>query len=95
MAALWMAIELKRFFKGRRSAILGVWAAPGATQTPNMTDFRLFLQILVSRCLRIDLPGQSSLIHVAFFKPGPLGRFLGPTLAENPPKTTGKLKYVF
>ncbi len=36
-----------------------------------------------SRCLRIDLPGYFSLVYVAFFKPGTLGTFLGPTLAEN------------
>jgi hypothetical protein len=40
-----------------------------------------------SRCLRIDPPGQFSLIYVACFKPGPLGSLLGPTLAENLPKT--------
>jgi hypothetical protein len=28
------------------------------------------------------------LIYVAFFKPGPLGTFLGSTLAENQPQTT-------
>ena len=28
-----------------------------------------------------------SLIYAAFIKPGPLGRLLGPTLAENPSKT--------
>ncbi len=43
--------------------------------------------ILVVRCLRIDLPGKFSLIYVALFKPGPLGRFLGPTFAENRPET--------
>jgi hypothetical protein len=35
------------------------------------------------------------LIHVAFFKPGPLGTFLGPTLAEYRPKTKKNLKYIF
>ncbi len=29
------------FFKGRQSAIFGVWAAPGAAQTPKMTDFAI------------------------------------------------------
>ncbi len=37
--------------------------------------------------LRNDLPGSFSLTYVAFFKPEPLGTFLGPTLAEKLPKT--------
>ncbi len=40
-----------------------------------------------SRCLRIDLTGSFSLISVVFFKSVTLGMFLGPTLAENQPKT--------
>ncbi len=35
----------------------------------------------------IHFPGFFSLIYVVFFEPGPLGRLLGPTLAENRPKT--------
>ncbi len=41
----------------------------------------------VPRCLKIDLLGEVSLIYVAIFKPGPLGRLLGPSWAENLPKT--------
>ena len=36
---------------------------------------------------RIDLPRYFLLIYVAFFKSGPLGTLLGPTLAEDRPKT--------
>ncbi len=28
------------YLKGRESAMLGVWAPPGAAQNPKMTDFR-------------------------------------------------------
>ncbi len=28
------------FVKDRKSVVFGVWAAPGAAQTPTMTDFR-------------------------------------------------------
>ncbi len=40
-----------------------------------------------SRCLGIDPPRKFSLIYVAFVKAGPLGTFLGPTLADNRPTT--------
>ncbi len=36
--------------------------------------------------LGYDPPDSFSLTYVAFFKPGPLGTPLGPTLAENLPK---------
>jgi hypothetical protein len=37
VAALWEGVF--QFVKDRESLILGVWAAPGAAQTPKMTDF--------------------------------------------------------
>ncbi len=38
---------------------------------------------------------RCSLICVAFFQPGPLGTLLGPTLAEDQPKTKKNQKHIY